>query len=475
MGERILEGILMSVGVLGVSYGSRFVCIAEALCRSSQGVRLFIADKQRNPYNLRMAQQTGGEHTVIPDLNVKKIVAFAKKHKNKITFGILGPEAPGMNGIRDAVEKETGIPMICPTKKYFIERSKVEQRELIEKIVPKANPHFRVFYPDDYRGEEVRDALWRWLDKIGDATAVKPDAPAAGKGVGVWGDHFSTRKEMFERYFLPNFKVGPVIVEEKLEGEEFSLQLLSDGKHLVPTPAVRDYKRAFDWDLGQNTGGMGSYKDRGNLLPFMTENDWKEAIEIAEKIHEALKGGESNPQVRGVLYMAYILTADGVKVLEINSRWGDPEVMNVIPLMKDDFVEVCFKMLEGNLKGLAFEELSSVLVYAVPLDYGGYTTYSGPRKINISQVEALREKYGERIRIYPGAVETKDGEFFALKSRAVGVLGISENLEEAREIAMEGIRRIDGPMRHREDIALPEHIRRSVEKMGRLMTHKNSR
>ncbi|MEM2874472.1 MAG: ATP-grasp domain-containing protein [Candidatus Hadarchaeales archaeon] len=468
MGDGLLEGIMMSVGVLGISYGSRFVCIAESLCRSSQKVRLFIADKQRNPYNLRMAEETGGEHVVIPDLNIREIVKFANRHSREISFGVLGPEGPGMNGVRDAVERETGIPMICPTRRCFIERSKVEQRELIERIAPKANPRFRVFYPEEYKGGEVKEAVWRWLDRIGDAVAVKPDAPAAGKGVGVWGDHFSTREEMFERYFMPNFKAGPVIVEEKLEGEEFSLQLLSDGKHLVPTPAVRDYKRAFDWDQGQNTGGMGSYKDGGNLLPFMSERDWNEAIEIAERVHEALKGGESNPEVRGVLYMAYILTSDGVKVLEVNSRWGDPEVMNVLPLMKDDPVEVCFRMLDGGLRKLEFEELASVLVYAVPLDYGGYAAYSGPRRIDISQAEALREKYGERMRIYPGAVEVRDGELFALKSRAVGVLGISETLEGAREIAMEGIRRIDGPLRHREDIALREHVERSVERMRRL-------
>ena len=468
MGDGILEGIYMTIGVLGISYGSRFVCMAEALCRSPQRVRLFIADKQRNPYNLKMAEATGGEHVVIPDLNVRDIVGFARRHREEIRFGVLGPEGPGINGIRDAVERETGIQMICPTRRYFIERSKVEQRQLIERVAPEANPRFRVFYPEEYKGGEVKEALWRWLDRIGDAVAVKPDAPAAGKGVGVWGDHFRTREEMFERYFMPNFRAGPVIVEEKVEGEEFSLQCLSDGRRLVPTPAVRDYKRAFDWDLGQNTGGMGSYKDRGNLLPFMSGEDWSRAVETAEKIHEALKGAESNPEVRGVLYMAYILTADGLKVLEINSRWGDPEVMNVIPLMKDDFVEVCLRMIDGDLKRLEFEELSSVLVYAVPLDYGGYAVYSGPRKIDISGAEALREKYGERIRIYPGAVEVRNGELFALKSRAVGVLGISENLDEAREIAMDGIRRIDGPLRHREDIALREHVERSRRKMRTL-------
>ncbi|MEM2878075.1 MAG: ATP-grasp domain-containing protein [Candidatus Hadarchaeales archaeon] len=458
----------MTVGVLGISYGSRFVCMAETLCRSPQKVRLFIVDKQKNPYNLKMAEETGGEHVVASDLGVRSIVDFAKRHREEIDFGLLGPEGPGINGVRDAVERETGIPMICPTRRFFIEKSKVEQRELLEKIAPGANPKFKVFYPEEYKGGEVKDALWRWLDRIGDAVAVKPDAPAAGKGVGVWGDHFSSREEMFEKYFLPNFKAGPVIVEEKVEGEEFSLQCVSDGKHLVPTPAVRDYKRAFDWDLGQNTGGMGSYKDSGNTLPFMTQNDWNEAVSIAEKVHQEMKGSESNPQVRGVLYMAYIITDSGVKVLEINSRWGDPEVMNVLPLLRDDFVEVCFNIIDGSLRKMDFEELASVLVYAVPLEYGGYARYSGPRRIDISQLESVKAEYGDRMRVYPGAVEFVEGELRAMKSRAIGVLGISETIDEAREIAMSGVRAIDGPLRHREDIALREHVERSREKMRRL-------
>lgn len=310
---------------------------------------------------------------------------------------------------------------------------------------------------------------YRWLDEIGEEVAVKPDAPATGKGVGVWGDHFTSRESMFENYFLPNFEKGPVIVEKKLEGEEFSLQFVSDGEHLVPTPAVRDYKRAFDWDLGPNTGGMGSYKDSGDLLPFMRKSDWREALEIGEKIHEKLKQGKRRPEVRGVLYMAYIITRDGVKVLEINSRWGDPEVMNVLPILKGDFVEVCFNILDSKLKKLDFEKKATVVIYATPLDYGGYATYSGPKKVDMSKAEKLKEKYGDDMRIYPGSMEVRDGENYALGSRTVAVVGIADTLDAARSISMEGIRKIDGPLRHREDIALPEYIERSKNHMKKIL------
>jgi phosphoribosylamine--glycine ligase len=459
----------LAVGILGISYGSRFACMADSLSRSDQDVKLFIADRQANPFNMKKVEETGGKHVVIPDLNVGDITKFAKKHENEIEFGILGPEAPGMNGIRNIIEKETKIKMICPTVEYFIERSKVEQRRLIEEIIPSANPRFRVFNPNDYGSESgVKNDVYRWLDEIGDEVAVKPDAPATGKGVGVWGDHFTSRESLFEDYFSPNFEKGAVIVEEKLEGEEFSLQFVSDGEHLVPTPAVRDYKRAFDWDLGSNTGGMGSYKERGDLLPFMRKADWREALEIGEKIHGKLKGTKRNPGVRGILYMAYMTTKDGVKVLEINSRWGDPEAMNILPILKNDFVDVCFEILDSKLKKLDFEDKATVVTYAVPLEYGGYASYSGQKKVDLSRAEKLKEKYGGNLRIYPGSMEVRNGENYALGSRTVAVVGIADTLEKAREISMEGIRKIDGPLRHREDIALSEYINRSKKHMKKI-------
>jgi len=213
---------------------------------------------------------------------------------------------------------------------------------------------------------------------------------------------------------------------------------------------------------------MGSYKDREETLPFMSAADWREALEIGERVHGFLSGPYGNPGLRGVMYFGFISTADGVKVLEINSRWGDPEVMNVLTVLEDDFVEVCLKMIDRNLGRLHFRREATVVTYAVPLDYGGYARYSGPKPVDISDAERLREKYGDRIRIYPGSLEVVDGRMFALSSRTVAVVGIADDLEEARRISLDGIRRIDGPLRHREDIALPEHIERSIMHMRRL-------
>lgn len=464
------------VGILIVSYGSREAAMVDAFMRSQEyKVELYIADRQKNPFNAKRAK----EHVVIPDLNVESIYKFVERHKEKIDFGIVGPEKPIIDGIRDLIEGNLRIPMICPTKEYALERSKVMQRRLFQEVVPKVNPRFKVFDPKEYKSlNEVKRDLFRWLDELNNKVAVKPDAPAAGKGVGVWGDHFNTREELLE-HFLANFNVGPVIVEEKIEGEESSFQAFCDGKHLVPLPETRDYKRAFDGDRGPNTGGMGTYKDKGEILPFMRIEDWEEEKKIVETIFRKLRGDGSNPCLRGVpFYEAFIHTGKGPMILENNSRPGDPEIIPILALLKDDFVDICYRMIEGTLTRVDIDKKAAVLIYKVPPKYGGYIDVF-PHLVNRSEMgtpiildeaEKLRSKYGDNIRIYPGSMEIReDGNLYALSSRAVCVLGIAEDIQSAREIAMEGIKAIKGgALWYRTDIASREHIERSIKHMEEL-------
>ena len=464
------------VGVLVVAYGARETAIIDALSRSTNyRVRMYVADKQRNPFNVQKA----AEHVTISDLSVNEICKFAKKHKDEIDFGIVGPEKPIIDGVRDLVEKETGIPIICPTKEAALEKSKVAQRELFQKVAPETNPRFKVFYPERFHTEEaVKRELFNWLDELHNQVAVKPDTPAAGKGVGVWGDHFTTREELFD-HFLSNFSQGAVIVEEKVEGEESSFQALCDGKHLVPLPETRDYKRAFDGDKGPNTGGMGSYKDASEVLPFMTGRDREAEEQIVGKIFQEMKGITSrNGSLLGVpFYTAFIHTISGPKILEINSRPGDPEIINILPLLKEDFVDVCQRIIEGSLTEIELEKKASVVTYKVPPTYGGYIDVFKDRvslnevdtPVNLGEAEKLSANYGDDIRVYPASMELRDGRIFALRSRAVCIVGKGDDIQAAREISLDGVSAINGgAMWNRGDIASIEHIRKSVQHMQRL-------
>ncbi len=459
-----------------VAYGARETAMVDAFTRSKNyKVQLFIADKQRNPFNVEKA----AKHVVIPDLDVEKICKFAEENKANLDFAIVGPEKPIIEGARDLIEKRTGIPVICPKKQYAIEASKVEQRLLFQEIAPEANPRFKVFDPKNYKGTDaVKQAVYKWLDELQNQAVVKPDKPTAGKGVGVWGDHFTTKEQLFE-HFMSNFQYGTVIIEEKIDGEESSFMAFCDGKHFAPLPATRDHKRAFDDDKGPNTGGMGSYKDASDYLPFMTKKDRENELAIAQKIFEKWSAKIQDPTaLRGVpLYLAFMHTRGGPKILENNSRPGDPEIINILPVLKDDFVDVCYKMIEGKLTSVEVEKAATVLTYKVPPSYGGYADVF-PNKVNKLEVDtpvdlsaayALTRKFGDRIRVYPGSMELKNNQTCALKSRVVGVLGVGESIEEARQVSLEGINAIKGAaLWSRTDIAAKQHIQKCVEHMKQL-------
>ncbi len=463
------------VGILVVSYGARASAIVDAYSRSLKyRTEIYIVDKLKNPFNAKRA----AEHIVIPDLDVTKICRFAAKRKANIDFGIVGPEKPIIFGIRDLVEKETNIPIICPTKRYALEASKVAQRQLFEDAASVANPRFKVFKPNDYKNKTIlKKAVYTWLSKLGNQVVVKPDRPAAGKGVGVWGDHFKTRQQLFN-HFLANYKHGSVLVEEKIEGEESSFQALCDGKSLIVLPETRDYKRAFDNDKGPNTGGMGSYKDKTDLLPFMSIEDREKETEIVNRIFTNLKKRGSGNELRGIpFYVAFMHTGKGLKILETNSRPGDPEILNILPLLKDDFVDICFKMIEGNLTRVQVERKASVVTYKAPPSYGGYISAFPDRvkredistPVNLNEAYNLQRESGDTIRVYPASMELRDRKIFAHTSRSVAVVGIAETIEDARNLSLKGIRNIEGGgLWNRNDIASSKHIQASIEHIEKL-------
>ncbi len=456
------------IGVGLVSYGSREVSIADALLRSSKyEVELYVADKVRNPFNVKHSK----EHSVFPTLDSEEICQFFGKHKEHISFVIVGSEEPIIKGIRDLGEKKTGIPFICPTKTCALEASKIAQRHLLQEVAPDVNPRFKVFDPNDRRDVgEVKRELWKWLDELGNQAVVKPDGATRGKGVGVWGDHFQTREELLE-HFLSNYHFGSVIVEEKLIGEESSYMAFCDGARLSPLPDTRDNKRAFEGDRGPNTGGMGSYKDNTDWLPYLTPQDWEKENNIVQRLFEHLRGSTRNTGFLGVpFYVAFMHTNSGPKVLEINSRPGDPEAQNIMPILKDDFVDVCHSMLEGTLTRVEAEKKATVVIYKVPPTYGGREKeYLGDRRVKLEGAETIASEVEHRLRVYPASLELKGEENYALSSRTVCTVGIADTIEEARDLSLKGIDAISGGgLWYRKDIASKEHIQRSIDHMRTL-------
>jgi phosphoribosylamine--glycine ligase len=222
---------------------------------------------------------------------------------------------------------------------------------------------------------------------------------------------------------------------------------------------------------------MGSYKNVGDVLPFTTNANRIKEMEIVNRIFEKWKG-RGNVGLRGMpFYVAFMHTGKETKILENNSRPGDPEIINILPILKDDFVDICFKILEGNLARIELEKAATVVTYKVPPNYGGYMDTFPQlvdkgeigKPVDLTKAYELTEKYGDKIRVYPATVELRNGETYALKSRAVGVVGVGENIETARQISLEGVKAIKGgALWHRKDIASKQHIEKSIRHMEEL-------
>src|SRR3989338_3322747 len=327
-----------------------------------------------------------------------------------------------------------------------IEAGNYSDIKKIKQFAEKTNVDFAFIGPEDPLNEGVVDAL--------EGIVIKPDGLTAGKGVKVQDDHFKTKKEALE-YCKEVLKTHPaVVVEEKFEGEEFSLQCFSDGKTAVGMPVVQDHKRAYENDKGPNTGGMGSYSCENHLLPFLKKSDVEKALEITKKVNEAIYE-ETGSYYKGIMYGGFILTKNGIKLLEYNARFGDPEAMNVLPILKTDFAAICQAIITQELSRVKveFEKKATVCKYVVPLVYPDALLKNEKIEINTIQNNA---------KVYYASVEQRNDGIYMTGSRAIAFVGIGKNVEEAEKIAEEAVSQVKGRVFHRRDIGTKVMIQKRI-------------
>jgi len=370
------------------------------------------------------------------DLNA--IQEFAKTCA--VHFAVIGPEDPLNSGVVDYLTR-MGIPCVGPQKSLArLETSKSFTRNLLQKYNIPGNIKFKTF--------SAPEGIEAFLDEL-EEIVIKPDGLTGGKGVLVQGDHFQSHSEALKACHEILKTHSTVMIEEKLEGEEFSLQCLCDGKTVVATPPVQDHKRRFVDDQGPNTGGMGSYSCENHLLPFLAEKDIEAGLSITQAVAEAIYK-ETGIYYKGVMYAGLMITRSGVKLLEYNARFGDPEAMNILPLLKTDFVDLCMAIIEGTLDGLhiEFEKKATVCKYVVPKAYGLPADHPDARSTS-SRIEI--GDVGTARLYYSSVDQTADG-LYMTSSRAIGVVGIADKLGEAETIAEKAVAAITGPVDHRPDI-----------------------
>ena len=433
--------------VLVVGTGAREHAIADAL---KDDVELYCYMSKVNPGISKIAEFKQGDEG-----EIEKVAKYAVD--NNIDIAFIGPEAPLGKGIVDELEKN-GISCVGPSQSAArIETDKSFMRKLFEDYNIEGSLVYKVF--DNY--EDVS----AFLDDFDKNVVVKPVGLTGGKGVKIVGDHLKDNNEakQYSKEVIDNAMGGftQVIIEERLIGEEFTIQAFCDGKHLAPMPAAQDHPHAFEGDVGAITGGMGSYSDKGGLLPFLSKKDYDAAVKIMEKTLEAI-AKEAEPY-KGILYGQFMLTADGPKLIEYNARFGDPEAMNVLPLLKTPLASVCQAIVDGNLDKVEFNDKASVCKYIVP---DGYPETSHAGEV-IEVDETAISKLGAKV--FYAAVGLEDDGIHLSGSRALGIVASGDSIEEAEKIAEKACACIKGSVYHRSDVGTAQLVNKRVEHMKEIL------
>lgn len=391
--------------VLVIGGGGREHAIVDALSRSPQVGKIFCA-----PGNAGIASQA--ECVPIKDNDVEGLLSFARS--NGIDLTVVGPEASLAAGVVDRFRNE-GLTIFGHTVGATrIESSKEFAKRIMNKYgIPTAG--YRSF--TDYT-EALEYVKGRPFPAV-----LKYDGLAAGKGVVIAADLQEADDTLKDMLVGESFGKGKVVIEDYLEGPEFSFMCFVDGNRVYPMPLSQDHKRAFDADEGPNTGGMGAYTG----LPFITEDEKEYALcEIIRKTADAMVA-EGLP-LSGVLYGGLMKTAQGIKVIEFNARFGDPETEVVLPLLDSDI----FNIFEAVATGREAEPLkwSSDVTMGVVLASKGYPgSYSKGFEINLPEIPA------DGGRIYHMGTSLKDGSLVTSGGRVLMCVAREKDIRKAKESA----------------------------------------
>ena len=429
--------------ILVIGSGAREHAIVRALDRSHQEKEIFCLASNMNPGIAALCDELLIGNFNDPD--------FVVNYTNEIgaTLAIIGPENPLENGVADALWS-IKVKVVGPKKDLAkLETSKAFTRDLLREYNIPGGPQYQTF--------NSLAGVTEFLNVLGENYVVKYDGLAGGKGVKVSGEHLHSHDEALAYCQELTDKGDEFVIEEKFIGEEFSLMSFCDGDTLKHMPAVQDHKRAYEGDTGPNTGGMGTYSDANHSLPFLTENDIVEAHQINTQTAKAVKDkfGEG---YQGILYGGFMATASGVKLIEYNARFGDPEAMNVLSLLDSDFIEICNGITDGTLENLdvKFQNKATVCKYAVPEGYP-----NSPVKNELINISKIENPDG----LFYASVDIQNGKLVEVGSRTVAVVGVADSISNAENIAEKEVSAIDGPLFHRSDIGTDMVIQKRINHM----------
>ena len=408
------------MNVLVIGSGGREHAIVEALKRSPKATKIYAA-----PGNAGIAELA--ECVAIKDTEVEKLVEFAKSHNVELT--VVGPEAALAVGVVDRFREE-GLKIFGPTKAAAeIEASKDFAKRLMVKYdVPTAA--YATF-------TDFEEAM-AYVRKGSLPTVLKYDGLAAGKGVVIAETMEEAEATLRDMLLDTKFGEGRVVIEEFLTGEEFSLMCFVAGNKICPMPVAQDHKRAYDNDEGPNTGGMGAYTE----LPFISAEDHAYAMQnIMQRVADAMV--EEGVPFTGVLYGGLMKTPNGIKVIEFNARFGDPETEVVLPRLKSDAVDVFMAVANNEQPTTEWSKEATLGIVLASKGYPG----------SYDKGFAIRGTERVDAKIFHMGTARKDGELVTAGGRVMIVVASAPSLEEALKKARKEIANIEcDNLFHRTDI-----------------------
>jgi phosphoribosylamine---glycine ligase len=473
--------------VMGVGGGAREHALAWKISLSDHKPEIFWIAENRNPGIHRICKDNNGELRTGRTTDPKTIVRSARGWG--IDMVVVGPEEPGFQGIPDALETE-GIQCVGASQQVsIIERSKADLRRLQWEHNLPGKLLFRTFKNAREASDYIRKNVETqpWLQNI----VIKPARQSGGKGVKLIEDrqaYLHDEKGRFKEAYFDSLQASmagysdiedKILIEEKAWGPEYSLQCFTDGKTVVGTPLVQDNKSAHEFDSGPETGGMGSISGPDLTLPFITREEYDKSLNTIEGIVESIQK-KTGKSYHGMVGGQMMLTQnEGPTVIEMYSRLGDPEALNILAMLKTDIVDVFQAIVERHLSKLRLEFTDEEAVVVKIVAPNGYPEKRDSAKGHPVQVLETNIKRNGCCVFWGNADLQEDGQVMTGGSRLLALMAMDHTLPPASakiEKAMSSVQLADGwGLYHRNDIGSEQLLAKrqnAAERVRRLYKYR---
>ena len=430
-----------------VGSGGRECAFALKLFKDTV-LHAFISHK--NPAIIESVEKSGGSYSVGDVSCAQQVAKFAVE--NNIDYAFVSADEPLANGVVDAM-LDNNIKAVGGTKEATkIEWDKIYSIDMMKKVCPEFTPFYQVIENKQALASAVQSFKDREMQIV-----VKPQGLTGGKGVKVMPQHLKTYHDCIDYAgeLLDKCADEKVLLVEKLKGIEFTIMGITDGQNLVVAPASYDYPFRFENDLGAGTGGMGCFTNYEKKLPFMNDKDLQDCKNIMQKVIDEMR--KQGLFFNGVLNGGFFKTKQGIKFMEFNGRFGDPEGLNILSILKSSFADLIRDMWHKTLSEdkLDFIKKACVVKYLVAQQYPQESTKATIFTLDKQAIYAM----GVDI-FFASSIKMPDGKYQTLKkSRAIAFGAKADNIADAASLVNQAIQKfVYADLEYRKDIGSEHNL-----------------